>query len=249
VLTVREVREVVSRAVQRDVALLSGLTPEDLRRPTPCAAWNLTALAEHIVWGMLMQAHALRCARFGDAPDFDHLPGVRDTTTTERIVASAALLDEELASIGDPSQLVRLPYGAVPTSMVLDIIAMEAGVHADDVGATLADSSSMSPMVIQATESVLRAYLPQTAAVSSAHPPTGTVVSLRGPGIQLSFARLDGLWVMAADSAPATSTLIAADDSSAVRFALGRTSEFDAGLITDGDPAAARDFKKWFPGP
>jgi uncharacterized protein (TIGR03086 family) len=48
------------RAAAAVLPLVAGLTPDDLARPTPCAAWNVRALVNHLTFGNRLFAGILR---------------------------------------------------------------------------------------------------------------------------------------------------------------------------------------------
>src|SRR5207245_2653443 len=68
--------------------LVAGLRPADLARPTPCGAWTVRELLDHMVWESLMVASIAegtpRTDRGSFAPERPAPPGA---TTADRLAA------------------------------------------------------------------------------------------------------------------------------------------------------------------
>jgi uncharacterized protein (TIGR03083 family) len=247
-ITQTDVRAVIAREWSRYVALLRSMQPADWDRPTRLAGWSVRDLVAHTVWGASMEADAMRRWRTGDRQRTEGR-NVEPTLMPQELLAVQVSCCDELAAelsrlgCGDPAQPVPMPYGDVPVDVVLDVFAMEAGVHAHDLGATLGDGRPLGHDVVQATANVLAAFLPTLASTDEA-PVDGTTVRLRAPGVDLALCRADGGWSTCVRSDD-DDTISAADASVLMLFALGRAP---AESVTG--PVAVRErFKTWFPGP
>lgn len=246
-VTIDDVRRVLASSARRDIDLVEGMTRQDLLRPTRCSGWDIDALVRHIIWGMRLQASALRKDPHPPSPGGDD--DAEPRALASRIAHAAAELDAELTLISDLDQLVSMPYGDIPASHLLDIVTMELGIHGDDLASAAGrPDAPLDDSVIHATNVVLAAYLPVAAVASGEHPEEGTCVELRGTTTLLRFSFCNGGWVNDGEGPP-TGGLVADDDSILLRFALGRVDAGAQGLTVVGDGTAATRFKSWFPGP
>lgn len=254
-LSAEAVRQAVRREWDRFLALATSSAAGDdggsWRRPTRLAGWTVADLAVHAVWGVSMEADALRRARTGDAGAAEGR--MLQASTEPNVVLDAlheaerSLLDElALVSDADGERPVPMPYGIVPLAGVLPIFVMEAGVHANDLAAAVGADEELAPDVRAATAPVLRIFLPALAAAASERPREGTTVSLDGPTVSLRFRFADGRWT-ADDDAPATSAVTADDDSTILLYALGRIEPDDRRLNAT-DRTVLEAFKRWCPG-
>lgn len=254
-LSAGEVRTAVGREWGRFTALLGSLDGDAAgwSRPTRLPGWTVADLAAHAVWGVSMEADALRRARTG-APgtaegrvaDPSSGPGVVLGRLVEAVEALLAELDQVAGD--DAERSLPLPYGDVPMALALSIFTMEAGVHADDLAAALGGEGSLAPDVCAATVPVLRVFLPILAAGATEKPAEHTAVVLQGPTVRLALRFAGGTWE-AADAAEPTATVTGRDDSTILLYALGRTRPGDPRLTVSGSAEVLDAFKRWCPGP
>lgn len=110
------------------------LASGDWTVPTRLPGWTIADLATHAVWGVSMEADALRrwrCASGGRA-DGRTIPADsdRDTILAELDGALRALGHElDQLTEDDLASTAPLPYGDVPLAVFSQILVMEAGVH------------------------------------------------------------------------------------------------------------------------
>jgi uncharacterized protein (TIGR03083 family) len=248
-LSADEVRRAVAREWDRFESTLRSLPGSDWDRPTILTGWSVRDLVAHTAWGTSMEADALRRWRTGEAGPAEGQP-VDPAIPPQRLLAeqlaSSGELRGQLAQLGDgdPARAVPMPYGEVPLDLVLQIVAMEAGIHAYDVTATCQGGQRLDADVVAATTVVLGAYLPILASAAPERPAEGTLVALRSPSIDLRLRLDGGAWALADGDGPAE-VIAADDDSTLILFALGRVP---AGAV-HGCTSAAHRFKAWFPGP
>jgi uncharacterized protein (TIGR03083 family) len=251
-LTVDRARHAIDRNWGRLIAILAGSTAEEWALPTRCPAWHVGSLVRHSVWGVTMETDALRRGRHGfSGRATGRLSGsdVPDVLLAE-LRSAVDGLTAEVAAIpaGTEDRTLPLPYGDVPATLALQLFVMEAGAHTDDLTSALGYDQPLDADVVEATASALGAVLPAMAAAAEAHPPAGTVVAVTGPSVDLRFALDGGHWVTAGPAEP-TGAVVADDDTTALRFVLGRVRPDAPGLTTRGDRRVAAEFKRWFPGP
>ena len=242
-LTDAQAREAVARCWGSVLERLPGPSEHaGWERPTRCAGWSLLDLARHGAWGTSMEADALRRSRLGEAGSgVGTEPSGGGDVMLPALRSSVAALVSELDGATSLGDTVEIPFGAIPTPFALQVFAMEAGVHADDVLSALGEDEPLGADVVTATAVVLTAVLPVLAA---GVPAEGTVVGLTGPTVDLRFGVVDGAW-QAVDAVP-TVSVRGSSDTAVLRFALGRTGADDPALDVD---EGARAFKAWFPGP
>jgi uncharacterized protein (TIGR03083 family) len=251
VLSADHARQALERAWGGVLTTLDALPGEHWALGTRCPGWDVDALVRHLVWGVTMEADALRRARTGSsgAAQGRTAPGARRDVTAELRRGVDDLLAEVAAL--PPTAGARplpLPYGDVPTALALQVFVMEAGVHGDDLSSALGRDEALHPDVVAGTAAALAAVLPAMAAATDARPPAGTVVAVTGPSVGLRFALEGDQWVAAGSGEP-TGEVVADDDGSALRFVLGRVGPDGPGLTVRGDDVVAAGFKRWFPGP
>ena len=254
-LTVESAARSVGRDWRRFLAVLDSSPDADWSRPTRLAGWTVTDLVVHTVWGVSMEADALRRCRLrieasaeGQVADPSSPPrelATRLRDAVEHLLAELASLDEGEAGV----RLVPMPYGTMPLTAVLPILVMEAGVHANDLLAAVGQDEPLPGDVTSATAAVVAAFAPTFAAAASEVPTDGTVVALVSPGSHLRLQFAGDRWQVVGDDRAATATIHAADDSTLMLFALGRLDPADARLTVAGSAEALRLFKRWIPGP
>lgn len=112
-------------------AAIASVRPEDMDRPTPCAAWTVRDLLNHIIGGALMFADA-----FGGAPVRDisgRLPDVVGGNPNGAFGAAAAKFGEALEQPGTAERVLDLPFGPMTVGTFLRFVAFDLTVHAWDV--------------------------------------------------------------------------------------------------------------------
>ena len=250
---VQDYRSILQREWESVTHLLAGLRDDDWNQPTRCTGWTILDLGRHVVWGVSMEADALRRARTGEREPADGTTMPVDSRPHEVLEAlhrAAAVLDAETQALGSESGALTcpMPYGEVPLPAVLDIYVFEAGIHASDFAHAVGEDRRLADDVVPSTAMVMSQFLPVFASGSTTAPPVGTSFSLKGDAVSLEGQwSSDGL-VMGTPSAEPTFT-VAGDDSSVLLFAAGRLDADDKRLTVEGSTDLARDFKVYVPGP
>ncbi|MGW2922120.1 TIGR03086 family metal-binding protein [Streptomyces angustmyceticus] len=140
-----------ARAVRDSVALVRRITPDDLLRPTPCAAWTLTELLAH----MTAQHHGFAAAALGRGQDLSHWtvgplgadPYVQYRDAAERVIAAFATVDR-------PDRPLALPQFSrtrtFPAARALGFHLIDYLVHSWDVARTLGLPYAPAPELLRA---------------------------------------------------------------------------------------------------
>ncbi|MBF6331537.1 TIGR03086 family metal-binding protein [Nocardia transvalensis] len=133
-----DIRELNRRAVDYSVEIVSRLTPADLDRPTPCAAWTLSDLLAH----MTVQHRGFAAAARGNGADPAlWQPGpLADDPVTDYADAAA----EVTAAFAEPGALERDfalpefdPNFTAPGGQAIGFHFIDYVVHGWDVARTL----------------------------------------------------------------------------------------------------------------
>lgn len=155
------IRDLDTRAVALSTGLVRASTVADLRRPTPCAGWDLAGLLAH----MTAQHRGFAAAARGDGGD----PAVWAATEVADPVAAheAAAADVTAAfhGVSDGKQPFTLPEFTTgrtfPATQAVGFHFLDYLVHAWDVAATLGVPFTAEP-------DLLDAALPRALAVPAA---------------------------------------------------------------------------------
>jgi uncharacterized protein (TIGR03083 family) len=251
-LTVLETRDCLDREWSRFLDHLQTAGEQGWRRPTRCAGWTVADLAAHALWGTTMEADALRRVRDGGP---GHATGrVVDASTDRRAVlaelrqAHADLVTEVGRLAGtDLTLSAPMPYGDVPVDVLLDVYAMEAGIHGSDLADAVGEAPALSLTVARATESFLHMFLP-VLAQPAPNPPSGSdSFLLAGDRVRIGGRWAAGALVLEPPDVPAVT--VEGDDTAVLLFAMGRVPASHPRLRVDGDQHLAGDLKTYLPGP
>jgi uncharacterized protein (TIGR03086 family) len=154
-MTREDVTELDARAVQATVALVNQVTPADLGRPTPCAAWNLGQLLAH----MTAQHHGFAASARGGATDLaDWQPAPPPADPVQAYAEAAA---DVLAAFAEEGVIDRqfalpeiLPDVTFPGRHAIAFHLVDYTVHGWDVARSLGLDITLDPAVLAATRRV-----------------------------------------------------------------------------------------------
>ncbi|MBR7830282.1 TIGR03086 family protein [Actinospica sp. MGRD01-02] len=125
------------RATLSCIDLVARVRPDDLRRPTPCAEWDLSDLLAH----MTVQHRGFAAAAAGDGKDFDWTPR---RLAPDFADAYAAAANEALKAFDQPGALERafvLPEipsaDSFPGTQAVSFHFIDALVHGWDVARSI----------------------------------------------------------------------------------------------------------------
>ena len=241
-----EIRDVRSRLDQGGDALWS--------LPTRLSGWTVGDLAAHLAWGQALQADAWRriVARDGSAVGAPDRSGAR-AAVLKALGDAASELQHALgaAAEDDLSAVATMPYGPVPAALLLQIAAIEAGVHGSDVRAATGDSDALSDATIDAAFTFMNVMLPLLAAPAPGVDDT-TVISIAPAGASALAVTYDGTtWSVGPGVEAATATIEGPAGELAL-YLFGRRPAEEAehnGVQFLGDEELGRRIKELFPGP
>ena len=153
VATMRRVIEVTGRVVDN-------IEPDQLENPSPCAAWTVRDVLNHITGGAEMFAI---CVRDGSVPDEmlgELLTGDRlgdDYKASFHRAADTA--NESFAIPGAMDRIVKLPFGEMPAGMALNIAIFDVTTHAWDLAKATGQSTHLDPEVAATAYQVAQGML------------------------------------------------------------------------------------------
>lgn len=130
-------------------AVLTGVEPDQHEAPTPCASWNVRALANHLVEGANWFA---LCVDGGAAPDPDPTKGV-DYAAGDLAASFDEGAQASLRAFGRPDALTKdivLPFGTWPGAQFLAIATQDVFVHAWDLATATGQPTALDPQLAQA---------------------------------------------------------------------------------------------------
>jgi uncharacterized protein (TIGR03086 family) len=144
--------------------VIAGIGPARWSAPTPCPAWNVADLADHVITGNRRFASALRgepAPAPGDRGDGD------SDGATDRLAAYRRSIDklyEAFAAPGALERIVDVPFGQVPGAVALHLRVVELVVHGWDL-------ARATDQRIQVPDEVVRAELAFTQRSLAQYPP------------------------------------------------------------------------------
>ncbi|CDO09968.1 TIGR03086 family protein [Mycolicibacterium cosmeticum] len=153
--TIDDLRPAHRTAVLATVPVVAAVSAEDLRRPTPCAGWDLTDLLAH----MTVQHRGFAAAARGNGADAGvwDATAVRDALTRAPGDTYAAAAHDVLEAFAAP-EAAQIPFalpefgpGAVfPGAVAIGFHLIDYVVHGWDVAATLGQDYHLPTDVLEA---------------------------------------------------------------------------------------------------
>lgn len=150
-----DILELDRRASDALGKIIASVTPEDLRRPTPCADWTLYGLIRHQVSENL----GFAAAASGTPPGrsvWDS--GVLGADPSEDFQRSVVLVTEAFAAKGMLERQVEVrEFGVLPGAFAVSMHFIDGVVHGWDVARALGMPGDLTPDLAEAAlEMVLR---------------------------------------------------------------------------------------------
>ena len=244
-----EARAAIGREMTTALAELDGIEPARWSEPTRCWDWPVADLVAHLIWGQRLEAQAVEGLATGRTEAVEVPPvavGEPGAMVAGLRAAHGELMHQlEARPAADLDRGAPMPYGTLPLAVLVQVVAMEVGVHHSDLRAALGMPDALAPDVVRATAAFLGAFLPVVAA-GGARPdrPVSYRLAGRGGNVDLAFGWDGQAW--SAIDGP-TAVTLSGDDSDVCLFALGRTGL--ERLSVDGDPKLAAAFQDYVPGP
>lgn len=137
--------------------VVTGVRPDELALPTPCAAFDVGRVVAHLV-AVVDRIEAIgRTAEVGLVPDavgvpIDELPGRWADGATR---AEAAWADDHHLE-----RTVRVPWDTMPGRDALAVYVNELTVHTWDIARAIGRSPEWDPQVLAVSDAAIRQQLP-----------------------------------------------------------------------------------------
>jgi len=122
------------RAQDVFAGVLANVRPDQLKGPTPCAEWTVTALIDHVIGGNVRVAAMAGAEADGPSEDL--------------VKAHAASALASHAAFAAPEGLTRtyeLPFGSIPGSVFIGLRTTDVVTHAWDLARATRQSSDLDP--------------------------------------------------------------------------------------------------------
>ncbi len=136
----------LARALNETDAIIARVRPEQATLPTPCRAWDVRALVNHVVQDV-RQFAAMVCGEEWEQDDADV---IGDDWTGAYRAASGALLAAWRRE-GALAGTVRLPFGEVPAAWCVDQQISDLVVHGWDIARATGQPTELDPELGQAS--------------------------------------------------------------------------------------------------
>lgn len=132
--------------------VVAGLTPAQYDDPTPCKAFTVQGVLEHMIGGATVFAPAFR-----GGPSPKPVPTSGDTL--ERWHAALAELHEAVHTEGAQDRTIASPFGEVDGAFFARYVAFDGLMHAWDLGQASSQEIAVRPEVLTAVDGYARSLL------------------------------------------------------------------------------------------
>ncbi len=145
------------RALSVTRSVLASVTPDQLHNSTPCTAWDVSALINHIIGVQHFFVAGMNATPPAAAPDY--AAGDYVAAFDEASAASRACFGAD----GALERLVTLPFGQMPGAAVLGLAITDTFQHGWDLAKATGQDTNLAPelaagVLAQARQSVPDAF-------------------------------------------------------------------------------------------
>lgn len=140
--------EALRRARAQFATRLARVMPGDMDKPTPCAAWDVRALIDHVVRGDIMALAQLRGAD-GNGALVAAIEAVVDDEPQRAFADAADELDAEFREAGVMERVVHHPVGDVSGAAQLGFRVGDYTYHAWDLARATGQDETLDPEVVE----------------------------------------------------------------------------------------------------
>lgn len=150
----------MQRVIAVTGAVVDNIEPQQLDDPSPCDAWTVREVLNHITGGAEMFA---LCVREGSVPE----AALGELMTGDRLGddykgafhRAAAAANEAFGTPGAMDRIVRLPFGEMPAGMAVNIAIFDVTTHAWDLAKATGQSTDLDPEIAAVAYQVAQAML------------------------------------------------------------------------------------------
>ena len=152
--------------------VVSGIRPDQLDNPTPCAKFTVRGVLEHMIGGAVVFSAAFRGTEPGPADDSDVLSAFMPALTG---------LAEAIHGPGALDRTVDAPFGAVPGDTFARFVVLDGLVHGWDLATATGQRYDPPSELVAAVDAFARQALDRlcdgdTFAAAADPPPSATPI-------------------------------------------------------------------------
>src|SRR5437764_13778253 len=139
------------KVIELTGSVVDNIEPEQLDNQSPCEAWTVRDVLNHVVAGAEVFG---RCVRDGSLPEQE----LAAITTTDRLGddykgSFHRAADEAEAAFEIPGamdRIVQMPFGEMPASMAVSVAIFDVTTHAWDLAKATGQSTDFDPEIVGA---------------------------------------------------------------------------------------------------
>lgn len=133
-------------------SVLSGITPDALRAPTPCANFDVRGVLGHMIAGATMFAAGFR----GEAPPTDTPEPADGQEVVAQTGAALGQLTSAIRSPGALDRIVAAPFGEVPGEAFARFVVLDGLTHGWDIAVATNQAYEPSAELVAAVDAFAR---------------------------------------------------------------------------------------------
>jgi uncharacterized protein (TIGR03086 family) len=138
----------MSKVIAVTKQVVDGIEPSQLDNPTPCTAWTVRDVLNHITGGAEMFALCVRDGEVADAKLGELMTGDNlgpDYKASFRKATGAA--EDSFHLPGAMDRIVKLPFGEMPAGMAVSIAIFDVTTHAWDLAKATGQDTALDQEV------------------------------------------------------------------------------------------------------
>jgi uncharacterized protein (TIGR03086 family) len=151
---------IMRRVIELTGSVVDNIEPAQLDNQSPCEAWTVRDVLNHIVAGAEVFG---RCVRDGSLPEQEFA----DITTGDRLgddykASFHRAADDAEAAFAIPGamdRIVQMPFGEMPAAMAVNIAIFDVTTHAWDLAKATGQSTDFDPEIVRAAFQAARVML------------------------------------------------------------------------------------------
>ncbi len=132
-----------------------GIEPDQLDDPTPCAAFSVHDVLDHMIVGGSSFAYAFR----GETPPAIRAPEVDGRVPVEELESAMSALRDAAGSPGVAERIVTAPFGQVPGETFAAFVAFDGLIHGWDLATATGQQYAPDQSVVAAVDAFARRAL------------------------------------------------------------------------------------------
>lgn len=150
----------MERVIALTGAVVDNIEPEQLDNPSPCEAWTVRDVLNHITAGAEMFTICVREGEVSDAQLGEIMMG--DRLGDDYKASFHRATDDANAAFAAPGamhRIVKLPFGEMPAAMAVNIAIFDVATHAWDLAKATGQSTDLDPETVTLAYQVAQTML------------------------------------------------------------------------------------------